>query len=430
MTEIFKHEEKTFGAWLFSKQEWVEKTAGLIVLTIELISLTKEIFQDNELKDKSLLSHFLNLFFLIFIYKFLRNDFKKKFHVAASDKEVARALRLNESDNHEKKITELVFNSNTFFAQLKNFNSFIFTTAILYVVLLLKKAFEGHANEIYLTISVKMYFHLILELFSYIGAFFLIRCFYVMYLPTVDEEGNDRLNEHTKIYKLLLIIFMAFDFFLVKFNHENGYFISEFICGLVNSTVFILLIGRFGNKILDIPPIILVILYIYAILQTCLPFVTGDIFGEKILNNVDSLYNHIHNLGNGTAENMMVQYKKSIKELKEFLNEFSSIVLTLCLIGKVTFAAVILYIISTGRIFYYFMTLRIIHEQESENWKVFAPKISSFSIEPETFHIIYNRTDNKNYTATIQNLFHGTSGYGDTKEKAKQDLLNKITKQK
>ena len=63
MTLTPMHEEKTFRAWLFSRQEIVEKTAGLVVLTIELVTLVKEVFQQDKVpEDKSLLSHFLNLF--------------------------------------------------------------------------------------------------------------------------------------------------------------------------------------------------------------------------------------------------------------------------------------------------------------------------------------------------------------------------------
>lgn len=408
MASTHAHDEKSFGSWLFSRQEIVEKTAGLVVLSIELVNLTKEIFQDERIvEDKSLLSHFLNLFFLLFIYYYLGKDFKKKYHVSASNSELAKSLRLNQGIDNEKKICELVFNSNVFFRQLKNFNSFIITTACLYIVLLLKKAFIGYQDYHIIGLSGingKIYFHLLIEFGSYLGAFYLLRCFYVMYLPTVDENGNDILAERTFIYKGLILVFMVFDFIVVKYNQENGFFISEFVCGIVNSAIFILLISRFGNKILDIPPVILCILYVYAILQTCLPFVTGDIFGERILGS--------------NAE--------SIKQLKEFLIEFSSIVLTLCLIGKVTLVAVFLYAISTGRIFYYFMTLKIIHEEEEKNWKEFAPKIESFSIEPMTFHLIFNQTTDWKYSATVPNLFDKIVGHGETVEDAKKDLFNKI----
>lgn len=342
----------------------------------------------------------MNLFFLVFIFFYLKADFAKRFSVNVDDPNVARILRFSRQSNKKEKISELVFNSNTLISQLKNINYFILITALLYVVLLTKSIISGlydkgspvNENTIYL-------FHFATDLLSYAGAFYLLRCFFVMYLPTVDPNGNDILKARTNIYILVGLFLMVFDI-AITLTNKNGIFISEFICGVVNAVVFILLIARFENKILDIPPWILCLLYVYAILQTCLPFVTENFLTKEML--------------------------EANKDFKKFLESFSGIVLLLCLVGKVTFSAVLLYVLNSKRIFYYFMTLRKIHAEEEGHWVEFYRLIKDFPISPESFSIIYNTKTNATYIATVPNLFPDVSGEGLTTKEAKDNLLNKI----
>ena len=175
---------------------------------------------------------------------------------------------------------------------------------------------------------------------------------------------------------------------------------AEFICGIINSVVFILFIARFENKILDIPPVILCILYVYAILQTCLPFVTG-----------------------GTE---LIPGGHKVAETGEYLEEFKSIVLTICLVGKVTLSAVLLYVLNTGRIFYYFITLRRLHEEEERNWKSLKPLMEVNSIHSEPFSILYESNLDGSYSASIPTLLKEKVGRGKTEKEARADLLRKL----
>lgn len=383
--------DSSFKSWLFSRHEIVEKTVGLVVLVVELVTILGEIYP----AQRHVLTQILNLFFLVFIYFYLKADFAKRFSVDANDPNIARILRFPNSSKREekRKVSELVFNSNTLISQLKNINYFILFTAGLYVLLIsqyvVTKLLKSDIDPYHL-------FHFLEDLFSYVGAFFLLQCFYVMYLRTVDKSGNDILRARTNVYLLVGFFLMVFDI-VITLTNNNGVFISEFVCGLVNAVVFILLIARFENKILDIPPLILCILYTYAILQTCLPFVTGNflVHGfehtaeiERIVSGIENnrqLVEQLHGL-----IPVLNEGTRSAAELKEFLEEFNGIVLTLCLVGKVTLSAVLLYIVNSKRVFYYFMTLRKIHEEEEKHWEEFNTVIDVFPTSPEAFSIVYN----------------------------------------
>lgn len=418
MAERKEQDDHSFNSWLFSRQEIFEKTAGLVVLVLEVLHNLGLLYSVDEIT----FTHVLNLLFLLFIIFFLRKDFRKRFYIAYDDPEVIKIMKLSHfTEEHRKaKIKELTFNANTFVAQLKNINYFFIATAALYVCFLLKSGFFWlgkqpafielfTSNNIIQVEDIKalkpatiIIFHIIFDIFSYIGAFYLLRCFYVMYLPTIDVHGNDILKEQTFIYILIGIALILFDIFVVVQN-KNGLFIAEFICGIINSVVFILLIARFENKLLDIPPTILSVLYVYAILQSCLLFVTGDIFGDII---------------------------KGHKDFENFLSKFSSIILTICLVGKITFSAVILYVLNSGRLFYYFITQRKIHTDAERQWRQLNPLIKDFSIEPEKLSLMYTRNSDGRYIASIPVLDKEIDGQGATAEEAKENLLDKIRKNK
>lgn len=386
----------TFRGWLFSRHEIVEKTAGLVVLIVEMISLLRELYLQHgaaKPEDNVPITYVLNLLFLVFIFFYLKDDFAQRFSVDAENPRISKLLRLSHFSAKENRIRILEFQSNTFIGQLKNINYFLVFTACLYGVFILQKTLLTH--HVYGTRT----FHLVTDILSYLGAWYLLRCFYVMYLPTIDEHGNDILNRKTLKYVFIGLFLISFDAFTM--GEPEGRLVSEYVCGVINAVVFILLIARFENKILDIPPIILCLLYVYAILQTCLPVVTSEI----------------------TAQSLP-------KELSAFLSSFANIVLTLCLVGKIALASVLLYVLNTKRIFYYFMTLKLIHDEETKNWNEFSPLIESFSVEPEKFSIIYDRNPNATYTARIPALFDDVSGTGRTREESKSELLHQIKNQR
>lgn len=411
-----ENDDYSFKSWLFSRQEVFEKTAGLVVLILEVLHNLGLLYS----VDETTFTHVLNLLFLIFIIIFLKKDFKKRFYLAHDDSNVVSILKLTHYNEVHRRsiIKDLVFNANTFIAQLKNINYFLIATAALYVCFLIKTCIFWIAakpefsnlitHNSTLTIqelkelkpAATIVFHVVFDGFSYVGAFYLLRCFYVMYLPTIDIHGNDILKAQTFIYILIGIALMLFDVFVVVQNH-NGLFISEFICGIINSVIFILLIARFENKLLDIPPTILAILYVYAILQSCLLFVTGDIFSEMT---------------------------KGHEEFERFLEKFTSIVLTICLIGKITFSAVILYVLNSGRVFYYFITQRKINDDVERQWLKLNPLIKDFSVEPEQFNIVFTRNNDGRYVAAIPTIVKDLEGEGATSDDAKKDLLEKLNK--
>jgi hypothetical protein len=444
----------SFKSWLFSEHELLEKTVGLVVLMAEVITLGQELYQgESTPEDKVPVTYIFNFLFLSFILYQLRRDFAKRFSVNANNPRIAELLRLSRvpdkkgdknririlafiaelltfsrtsSKKNRKeesdKIRLLVFQANTFISQLQNINYFIAFTAGLYLVFIVQRIVYTKTQ----TDQYSAVFHLLTDLLSYIGAFYLLRCFFVMYLPTVDENGNDILNRRTIKYLFIVAFLMSIDFSTMA--TPRGRFVSEYICGVINSVVFILLIARFQNKILDVPPVILCFLYIYAILQTCLPIVTGEITGEILPSKMPSInVEHLTSIIPG-IKLIAEGWNQSISTgfTKEFQSLFTNVILTLCLFGKVALSVVLLYVLNTKRIFYYFMTLKIIHEEEEKNWGEFYPLIDSFSVEPEPFSIIYDRNSDYTYTARIPGLVDGISGTGRTREEAKIQLENEI----
>jgi hypothetical protein len=395
--ENIEDDDHSFKSWLLSKHALVEKTFGAVVLAAEIIGLVGHILSG---VSKLVLTQILNLSFLIFIYRHLKAEFAKRYSVAPDSPEVASILRFPDASKTKKgEISALVNDSNILISQLENINYFILITAGLYLVLLTESAVQklqeqGHLLQMNKDF-VDYFFHFPIDLLSYAGAFYLLRCFFVMYETTIDKTGKEILRDRTQNYVFAGFILMVVDTVLTVTNAKNGIFISEFICGVVNAVILILLVARFENKILDIPPWVLGILYVYAILQTCLPFVSGNFLAKE-------------------------------SQFKHFSEEFGSIVLTLCLVGKVTLSAVLLYVLGSRRIFYYFMTLRKIHEEEEEHWGAFRKLITDFREEPEMFSLIYARQDNSLYMATIPNLFPGVEGEGTTTVAAKKDLIMKI----
>ena len=114
-----------------------------------------------------------------------------------------------------------------------------------------------------------------------------------------------------------------------------------------------------------------------------------------------------------------------------FSETFASIVFKLVLVGKVALAAVLLYVLSSKRIFYYFMTVRNIFEEEKEegHWQKFRKLIIEVPSAPESFDVTYNQNrDSKEVTAMIfpTDLFGHITGRGKTPEEAKENLRKKI----
>lgn len=411
--EKLESNHASFKSWLLDKHQRVEQTAGLVILFIEMLDIVIHKIFHNAPDIPT--TQLLNLGFLVVVYIKLEKEFGKRYTLSDKNEpqRVARILRIwRFSDERQRQIIDkLVRSSNKLIGQLHNINYFILATAGLYFLFLVKTMLVKGDDDPYHV------FHFLFDLISYAGAFFLLRCFYVMYLPTIKKD-RDALAEQTNFYGWIILGLMVIDFSLTRYVHEpslacsvttagdcsvtqgtlyTGVFIAEFLCGVINAVVFVLLVSRFQNKILDIPPYILFILYSYAVLQTCLPFVTNT----------------------------------GLVISKEFSEGFSSIVFRLVLIGKLALAAMLLYVLDSGRIVYYFMFLKNLHDEENEqkHWGKFKNLLDELPRAPEPFEITYKYDPNsKGFTAMIvpASLFGRMVGTGATLDEARENLREKI----
>lgn len=133
--ELIKTKDNSFKAWFFSKHNLVEKSAGIVVLAVELIDLVTHVFAG---LPELVLTKLLNLMFLVFIYFQLKREIAKRYNVNPDDPEVVRILRLSHYSkvHHNAKISDLVFTSNTLISQLRDINRFVLATGTLYFLML------------------------------------------------------------------------------------------------------------------------------------------------------------------------------------------------------------------------------------------------------------------------------------------------------
>jgi len=382
-----RSDKNSFTPWLLSWRESVEKIAGLVVLAIEGLDFLHSMFYGT---SERVYTYVVNLLFLVFVYTQLRKEFDHQFTLTPNVKEISEILRLRGILDKRTAINDLAHVANKLIGQLRAINNFILAEAVLYFVF-----FIGSLPCLAAFEKKRHVFHLLVDLVSYVGAFYLLRSFFVMYLPTV-VKGEDVLQRKTNRYLWLGVVLVAFDVCLTYANAAHAIFIGEFICGVINAVVFVLFAARFETKLLDVPPYMLFILYAYAVLQTCLPFVSpeGGLVGDVKLAEA-----------------------------------FASIVLRLVLVGKVALVAVLVYVLSSRRIFYYFMTVKNIFRQEEEEkyWPRFSKLIVGVPRASESFAITYHLEDSGKVAATFSPDLFGVGGAdGGTPDEAKGNLLKKV----
>jgi len=340
---------KNFAEWLKSKNQASEKLISVGVLAVELLLVYFSSTQNFSI----MITMVINLIFLVyFIYEF-NNHYKH--HFTTRD-----FTKLTEFNNHpdlnQFKFWKFEERANNSISQFRAFEGFLYSTAILYVVLILLKiegyvySHEGGFPNFQILQSVIRYgANLLIHLLSYAGAIFILKCFYVMYFPTFNDTEMQKSLNTVKYFWFGLILIMAVEaIFTLPIkalvpNFQLNSFYFELICSVVSAFALMLLFARFESRHLGIHPAVNFILYIYAILQVSLPFITENISNLFFTDN-----NHIFVNSN--------------------YNFFVTIILIVCLIGKLVFYNIVVYLYQTKRLFYYFIKTAINYEKEDEYW--------------------------------------------------------------
>jgi hypothetical protein len=342
---------KNFLEWLGSKSEAGEKTLSVLVLLIELLLVY---FSSTE-NLSILITLVINFLFLCyFIFKFNRH-YRRPFDTKNFDKlkEFALVQNMNEIKfwKYEKRANKSV-------VQFRTFENFLYATAALYFVLIFGKIHHVFFTQMLDSDNfsqdwIKYWMNLIVHFFSYVGAVYIIRCFYIMYFPTFrdkDIHKKLRIVEHFwfgifLILSIESIMTLPIEKITPHFPLSSFYF--EFICSVANAVAMMLLFARFESKILGIHPAVTLILYVYAIMQVALPFVTDNIL------------------------NLFFESKIELNHRPNY-EAFTTVILVICLIGKLVFFNIVVYLYKTKRLFYYFIKTAVSNETEEEYWEQFA----------------------------------------------------------
>lgn len=352
MSENIENEKevKNFFSWFLSSNQLQEKVISVGVLFLEILLL-----MNHSTESRSIfILESLNLVFLLYFIFDLKNHFKLEFKI--DNLKNIKHLDLLIEDEH--KLLKIQSRANDSIKQFSQFGGFLISTAFLYLFLIVFKL----ENIIYINAThgsyliefqefIKYFFNFFLHFLSYIGVIYVLKCFYVLYFPTFEDEDNvdSNLNDKTKFYWFIALGILIIELILtfpVGEHYKVFGFYFEFICGIINSFVLILFFARFESRLLGINPFITLFLYIYAIVQTSLPLVSGNVF------DVSSLLNSNHE--NGIDMTFLI-----------------TLILSICLFAKIILYNIIVYLYQTKRLFYYFINTKLNYDKQEEYWREF-----------------------------------------------------------
>jgi hypothetical protein len=331
--------EQNFFSWFLSGNEKREKLISFFVLFLEIILLTVHAIRENSF----LICCTVNLIFLLYFLYDFSSHFNEEFLISDIDK-VADSLPQFKSKRLRKpEVMIYAFRANESIKQLKSFKGFLISTIIIYLILILDylKIFSSASQPDLYSYIIS----LLINAVSYIGALYILKCFYVLYYPSFNNQFQSTVHK-IDTYWFVILVLIVFEA-LIEYPRNNVLdirvaFVFQFLCSTLSSFVLILLFARFENRLLGITPAILAILYIYAIIQTSLPIATGEI--NKMIN--DNI-------------------------LTDFFKSFKSYLLLFALIGKLFLYNIFVYLYRTKRVFYYFLMIKAVYDAEKSNWKTF-----------------------------------------------------------
>lgn len=343
---------KNFTEWLKSRNQASEKLISIGVLAVELLLVYFSSTQNFSI----LITLVVNLTFLIYFISEFNNHYKSDF--ATKDFNTLSEFN-NNVDLNQFKFWKYEQRANKSIVQFRAFKGFLYSTALIYVILIFIK-FEAYifkpentdpgisSLHIFLEYSTNLLIHFI----SYVGAIYILRCFYVMYFPTFSDQEIEKNNKTVKRFWFGFSLIAAIESIFtlpihpIVHNFPLNTFYFELLCSVVNAIALMLLFARFESRLLGIHPAVTFILYIYAIFQVSLPFVTKNISNLFFLN----------------------KDQVPINPGYEF---FVTIILIVCLVGKLVFFNIVVYLYQTKRLFYYFVKTAINFEKEDEYWLEF-----------------------------------------------------------
>lgn len=347
-----QEKNSNFYKWLLSTNQLKEKIVSFAVLFFELLLLMTHNIQKLSIP----LIQALNLIFLLYFIYDLKNHFKLEFKVKSAENETPLAA----INNGHHDLIRLQERANRSIKQFRNVGGFLLSTAILYLLLI----FSNLEKQYYLSFTdgktftrlqslIEFIFNIAIHFLSYAGALYILKCFYVMQFPSFFKTNDfeSKLETNTSFFWFFIGGFLIAELFLtfpmgLGINYKLATFYFEFFCGIVNAIVMMMLFARFESRLLGINPFIILLLYVYAILQTSLPLITE--------NNLLLPYSQNNNTGHNTENSNSA-----------FL---VTLILSICLLGKIIFYNIIVYLYQTKRLFYYFLITKLNFDKEDTNW--------------------------------------------------------------
>ncbi|MDB5282847.1 MAG: hypothetical protein JWO06_1922 [Bacteroidota bacterium] len=339
----------TFGSWMSEGQELMEKLLGPVVLLTEIFLTFWE-----KVDQRNIAIYAINIFFISMVL--YSRPLKHLFYLKAKRQKIPdpqaryHPLKLTYQNliPHEK-LQEYTEYANLCIFYFGKIRWFWRVTLWLYVLLFTKEilvksiAIDLGNSPLFIKI-----FDIITTAVNTGSAYGLILCFYSLHsaelLSNRDITPEKMARWFWFFFAVLFLVHCSIlscdvswiannkitwlqgitHFVIDPDNVHDINMLAQFGSGLAVAASFAFLVSRFEITLMEIPIYFLVILYLYAALQTSLVWVlidTGGKFGK--------LWEHLQNA-----------------------------VLSMCLLGKVGLYLTTLYIYSSGRLFYYFLRIR------------------------------------------------------------------------
>ncbi|MDB5282846.1 MAG: hypothetical protein JWO06_1921 [Bacteroidota bacterium] len=430
-------QSKSLLGWFFDNGLWKTSASSpeiactkffgfaLLAIAIPLVIVTKP--------DQTWFLDILNIMFLAFIILTLK--FREQFTLSPDDPVIRKMLHVENWKQEDSKLAveEAAENGNQAIRQFSSIKQFWIGSLLLYVLMLvrslitsrdLRNWLKGHPH--YWDISYLFYstyresidkfgndvFQIGSVLLSNLAVYGLILGFYVLYYPSTGFN-NKAHKENTSwclvgivvfsiLHGLILLQYLKIGTdgaFLFEKTAMDITLMAQFFSGLINTVAMAFFIARFASPLLRIPAIVQAILFLYTILQTGLMIVLMD------GSNKDFIF--LHDLWLPWAQKGILLF---------------------CLFGKIVLYLVVLYLYTTGKLFFYFVSMRAFKRTSDLEWSEIIENIGNFSFDERKLYMQYYsiQVDGDNHQRAYLEDYPEIEAEGNSITQIETELKNKI----